>query len=1668
MKLLQEVEASGGVASTEQRQALARWSGWGAAAGVFDRHHKLGKRFLPELEDLLDKREIAAARQSTLNAHYTSPLIAEAIWETATSLGFRGGDVIEPGCGPGVFFAAAPGDRPVRMTGVELDPTTARICSAAHPEHTVVTAAMQSYRGKGFGLAVGNVPFADVTVRDATISGKNAPMALHNYCLAKSLSALAPGGLLIAVTSRYTMDAISPAQRKQLSRWGKFLGAVRLPAETFQSHSGTSVVTDIVAFQRRPEPLDLEGLPAEGWWRTAEHVTEDGTEYRRNRWYDLNPDLVLGTVETGGLYGGDEITLTSDADLTKAIPAALNKLARRVYLPYPTPDVDTVATRTATDAHPRFHPPHWAREGSIFADGSGFVQIREGLPTQYTRRLDPRPKELANASRREKAAELKRRQAAAVTQLRAMCHLRDVARDLIAAEKEHSDTADDLRAELNAAYDTATAAIGGTLIDRDKAGNMRRRLFGGFVDDPDCVFLMGLETEGSDGPEKGPAFSRRITRPVPAPTDVASLRDAVVQSVGRLGRVDIDFMRSVTPDLAWSPDDLIDQGLAYRDPALAGHDTADKRWIAAPLYLSGDVRAKHATAEAAAADPKYQANVAALTEVLPKYVPASEITVNCGTTMLTPAEVSEMILSTLGKVNNLNVSWSESGGWGIRGDAPSAWLRYHTEWGTSEVNAVRVLDAAWSGRQIQVKKPDPNDPEGKKRILDVAATVAAAEKVDKWHSRLVEWMFDDDTDRSAEMARRWNEKYNRFVAPQFPDEWMSNPPGLSEEFQRLGLYKHQSTAAARIALGDDFLLGHCVGAGKTVAMATGVMEMRRLGVRSKPVVVVPNSVVTQFGVEFLRAFPDAAVLTPPKGESPKKADRQAFASKALWGDWDAVIIPHSFFERIPLRPDTVHRHMEGRLQELREDLERENDQRAKEGYRDNKTTSGEQRSKRTIKQIEKQVARAKEHMAALTDAEKDDDVFWEDFGFDYLLVDEAHEFKNLAIKSANREDSFRGVKKAEDLLIKIEVLRRLYPDRGVVTLATGTPVSNKPSELWVMGRFLAPDLLRAAGAYNFDSWAAAYTVKATRLEPAPVGHGFAPRTRVAAYCNVPELRALIDARGDIRTADDLGLARPALKGGTKEERYAKPSPLLNGWMDSLADRAVNSNDDKDAVIALISSARRAALDMSLVGVPVDPDRPSKLFSAASDIADYYHETKDRTYPGSDKKGTLQLVFCDLGTPKPDQPSAYGTLRDALAERGVPTGRVEMIHDYDSAAEKNELFSRCREGDVSVVVGSTQKMGMGVNIQDRLGIVWHLTLPWKPAEIEQREGRIRRPGNLNPEVEVVYYVAEGSSDVMQLCLLENKHRFITQFVEARERVVDACTTDEKSISYQQMMAFATGDSRALDMARLEGEVANLRRSRSSHRTEVRRAEQMNDLLTGRLRRYREADTEHGGYTNVSPEASHLSPGGRPLDRSEAQKQYALGLYDLWRGRYSADRRVVGQVGDVPVWARCGDRAIFLGAGPPGAGATSTIGYSDMFAAHSHAIGDDTYRSIPDLHRRYINLVKRLPAEMAKVRRWIPETEEELERGERTVGRTWPHHERLLELETELETIRNEINENPIERELPDEPINSRLIAEVAAQGGDVMPILHPELYADPAPTVADNEDTRIGRGPYLSL
>lgn len=1653
---------------------------------MFDPNKPLGQKWGQKVKDALGSDEAyAAARRSTINAHYTTPEAAEAIWQLAAKLGAAsGGRALEPGCGPGVFMAAAPREdgRPsVSVTGVELDPVTARLCQAAHPDHEVAAGDLRDFTGGGYDLAVGNVPFGPQKILDRELTaddtapkkGGKSPQArrlsLHNYCLAKSLKELRPGGLLIAITSRYTLDSAGPAQRVELARWGQFLGAVRLPSDAFRRQAGTDVVTDVVVFQRRPEQLPRDHVNTSDPWLSVNKETTSRVEYYLNNWYRQHPEMILGEAEPGGLYAGDQVTFVNNSDqpLTDRLEEAFTSLAARIELPYELPDPETQAGGRAEQLMGGipFKPPSWAREGSIFALGDGrFCQIVEGRLQDFAPATDrPAP----GASRAKGNLDIRKRSAPRV--LAAMCRLRDTARNLIEADRSADhETADRLRRELKTDYnrmrrllDRQEAALTGRaphppaaypgwetplegipLNDYDDQAAARSlRRYGGFTADPDFPLLLALEKPGPSGPEPSPVFVAAAVRAAAADRAAGGLADALAMSMGRYGEVNLPFMRSVT-GFDWADRDLTDAGLAFPDPANAG------AWIDGPRYLSGDIREKLDAAEAAG--PDYTANAAALSEVMPAPVPAEEISVGQGTTLLTAEEVEEFICSTLDTSNrydDLEVSYDRVNGWTIDGPVYGKWG--NLDWGTAERSPCQLLALAWSGKKVLITKPDPDRPPRpsghQPRIPDRVATELALDRIQRWEARLTEWMFLEDPDRAEMFAARWNRRYNRYVEPQYPPEWTRNMPGLARDMEP---WDHQASAAGRIALGESFLLGHAVGAGKTGTIAMACMRMRQLGIRNKPCIVVPNSIVTQFAAEFMRWFPAARLLTPEEGKTPTKAGRSGFAAKSMWGDWDAVIIPQSFFSRLPVHPSVELAHFRRREAEARETLDAYNSENTGPG--DHRTAR--RRAERTVKQIEKQVAKRQAAVEKLRSLAQDDAVFWEDLGVDYLFVDEAHEFKNLDVVSANKDLTSSVSQRAEDLLVKLDQLRAERPGRGVATLATGTPVANKPQEIWVMMRYLMPGELDKLEMPVFDAWARSFTRWESRAEPDPVGGGIKHTSRLSKLVNVPELRAMIDSQGEIRTREQAGLAGPAQV--HRSTVTADPTERHNAYFADLGVRRERRGppheDPNNVEIKLIGQARKIAVDLNLVGL--EDDEASKTAVAAGYAARRYHEWKTLEYPDGRPGGALQLIFCDMGVPGKDR-YLYGKIADLLEEGGVPADRIEAVHDYPNAAAKAELFRRCREGEVSVLIGSTQLMGQGVNVQTRLKAIHHLTLPWKPAEMEQREGRVIRPGNNNNEVHIVTHITEGSADVFQASVLSYKDHFIKQFTAGQDRIIEIGADDEDS--YERLQAVAAGDIRSLELQELQAEKAVLDMQQETHNTKIKRAASNRTRWAQNLK---QLENKKASLARLDPEDNEIRLhenilNGQALgisryilkrtDRDGRPAQPTTDDYLIAAARQHhisprGQEWEIGTLGGAPlvlagvryrqgvgseIVYRLGDRRARL---------ETTVDAKALMQSAAARGNDSNSRHTVKPELRLKNLLASAARELNKVEASIQDRRLRLsETDPARLTEEWPGRPRLVEISQQIHTLESDLEENPIEKNLPPYRIDTEAIEEAYA-------------------------------------
>ena len=1647
--------------------------------GLFEAGSELAERFGPRLAELLDGEEMALASATTPNAHYTSPMVAEAIWRLARKLGFDKGAAIEPGCGPGVFMATAPDG--ARMTGVEKDPTTAAICRAAHPGHTVITADLADVARPGsFELAVGNVPFSGIVKPYDPVISADRGLNLHNYALAKALWTLRPGGLLIAITSTGTLDALNPSQRQRLGELGCFLGAIRLPGSAFERQSGTGVTTDIVVFQRRghdgegaaPSSAEIEADTSRlmvPWRDTVEAVRPGGGPFMKpartaddgakvpaeahwhNRWYADHPDLVLGRWESGGLYAADQLVVRYDGDdLQGDLEAAVDRLAERIELarPLPAPALEPDADDAEVcEPPPGWQRPGWAQEGSIFAwkTQSGtrtkkprfrFARIERGRLVEHAG-----PAESNTGARMELAL---------------VCAVRDAHRDLTASEAANLPDADldRLRQTLAARRRSFVAHTGRPLshykvqapsrADDDAeeplaSGGLRRVYpkLGGFAGwagslaDPDYLRVMALDDYSHESGECAEAdiLSRRVNTPPEAAVEAATLADAVAASMGRRGGLDLEYMAGIT-SFEWSPDDLAEQGVAYLDPFPDGG--GPPRWEAAPRYLSGDVRAKLRLARRAAAEDggeKYAPNAEALAAAVPADIAPSDIALGCGAPWLPAEDVAEFICDTLGIQScDVEVSYSPDCGWaiGFAGTLATQGEAMASVWGTSERPAPKLLQAAWANKKIEITQTSPDGA----REPNHSAIAAARAKVDKWNAELRRWAFDTDPDRCDRLAALYNDTYNCFVAPQYPPEWLGRPAGLIDSFT---LRDHQASAVCRILHEGDVLLAHTVGAGKTAVMATAAMEMRRLGICAKPLIAVPNHLVAQFCREMQTLYPNASILMPDGGATPTgERRRKEFIARAMNGDWDAIVIPLSFFNRLPASPSAVAAFNAQRIEDLEAQLRGDGDGGG--------PAAGAAKARQKV--IEQVLENRRQENRDLAHRQMalwhQQGVAFEELGVDYVMVDEAHCFKNLPLVSQNRDFAQSSPSIwAQAMEVKAFALRarnrELGVNRGALTFATGTPVTNAPWEIYVMQRFLQPGLLRQRRLWSFDSWAAAFAESVLRAEPSPRGADWKVKSRLRAYKNLPELAGLLSLCCDIKTAADLGLDRPAITGGAPETVLVPGSARMVAYQEWLQRRTENlgENPQWDNMLSICNDGRKATLDLRLVGV--DQPSPSKVQACAERVARIRDDHAQRRFldPATGAEhpapGACQIVFCDLGTPGEHKAfTVYDALASELAARGVPRAEIEFVHDHDSPAAKDALFRRCRQGDVSVLVASTAKAGTGVNIQTRLAALHHLDPAWTPANMEQREGRIVRSGNQFDEVQIIRYCQESSFDTFMYSTLDSKAQFIAQFLSGRhhgrtmeyEDSSEAMGTDD----FAAAMAVSSGDPRVVRRAELTHDIRELELLEEAHEIEHWRTSNRLKFWHQSLpaKRAKLEALKPLAVTAQTAESVRVAPGrSLPADSGDSPDEhlrYELeSVYHRWE---DADTRVA-EVAGLEVAARhvVNDemRAVEVRIGPPEAGLGFTIEGRDIAAGRLRPA------------TRVANAVNKIPGTADAAAADIDRITQSIPIAEKQIHQDWPHANELRDKKTELKKVEADLYANPIERD-KDEGFYEALLAQ----------------------------------------
>lgn len=1437
METLRELQREGRPATADEKQVLARWGSWGAQGvwQVFDEDRPQYAADRDRLHQLLSDKEYDAARRTTINAHYTNPAIVREVWTTLENLGFEGGEVLEPGSGSGTFIGMAP--ETAHMTGVELDPTTAAISRAIYPEATVRAESFADtrYPSGHFDATVGNVPFADVTLHDPRYNQQGHSM--HNHFIVKSLEMTRPGGMVAVLTSRYTMDSTNPAARRDMAAMADLVGAVRLPSGAHTRTAGTEAVTDLLILRKREEGAEPTGFV--GWDRVVPvSLTSPAGQEEAilNTYFVEHPENVLGDMSLAvGMHGILSLQVTSPdlENATNDLRAALDRVedtARSLgqrFTPRQEQQARPAAVLPALDGE---------RDGFIVAHEDGtFTHVANGVHEQL---------------------DVKKTQA---DELRALLGLRDQARLLISSEaRELDDTpalttaretlATDWRSyvdnygpinrftltqgtrsvtvkkgssldDLGEDVDTSAleAPVEGQTITVPTTSRRVPPVMHVLNRDPYVSLVRALEVFDPENQTAEPAGLLRERQIVPRQpvrgTD--SPTDALTITLDRVGRVDLEMIGDL---LGTEPERArLQLGDAiYETPPTELNP--EPRWVTRAEYLSGDVRIKLDEARAAAAeDPqRWAANVAALTAVIPEDLGPGDITAKIGAVWI-PAQDHEDFMHQVLEDRWVKVTNIGGANWDVEhGDKWSVAAR--NVWGTERMTAPEMMGKLL--RQEPLTVYDTFERDGKTtRVLNQGETQAAQEKGAALQQRFSEWVWEDPA-RSERLLDDYNRRFNATVLRDYSVEGQHMTfPGLVKNFSPRD---HQRSAVARILNEQSVGLFHQVGAGKTAEMVIGSMELKRLGMVNKPAIVVPNHMLEQFSREWLQLYPQANILAAGSKElaGPKRAD---FVARAATNDWDAVILTRGAFKSLSLSDDRVADYLDRETQVMRNAIEA-----AK--------ASNPEADGRTLKRVEKEIAAREEKLKKLLDNPNPvTGITFEETGIDYLMVDELHDFKNLSVASSIPGAGVSGSARAQDLDMKLDYLRQVHGDR-VITGATATPIANSVTEMYVMQRYLDPEKLQQVGITDFDSWAATFGEVVTGFETNVVGDKVQLRSRFARFQNVPELLTMFHEFGDVKTAEDLNLPVPLLAPREDGERLPQlvtvpQSPELKQYINALSHRVdklqgggVDPRDDN--MLKVSSDGRAAALDMRLVTAPEDYDlltSAGKVEVAAGEIARVWAETADNRYmdPATGEEspipGALQIVFCDLSTPNPDKPwNAYEALRDELYSRGLPQGSVRFMHEANNDAEKARLFAAARSGRVSVLIGSTSRMGVGTNIQDRAVHILHMDAPWRPADVTQRDGRGVRQGNQNPEIRVTQMVTEGSFDTFMWQTLERKSRFIDQIMRGTIQGREMEDIGSDTLNFAEFKAIASGNPLLLEQAEAQETLTRYTRLHNSWR------------------------------------------------------------------------------------------------------------------------------------------------------------------------------------------------------------------------------------------------------------
>ena len=1437
INLLKELELEGAQASPEQQEILSRYVGWGGLADAFDESKDNWKAEFAELYAALSPEEYAAARASTLNAHYTSPTVIRAIYDAVENMGFQTGNILEPSMGVGNFFGMLPESmKSSRLYGVELDSITGRIAKQLYPKADITVAGFETTdRRDFFDLAVGNVPFGQYQVSDRAFD--KLGFSIHNYFFAKALEQVRPGGVVAFVTSRYTMDAKDSAARKYIAQRADFLGAIRLPNNAFKANAGTDVVSDIIFLQKRDRPIEIEpDWVHTGIWRNP-GANADG--FAINRYFIDHPEMVLGRQTSESTqYGRQDFTVApiEGADLAEQLSGAIRNI-RGTYAEAELPDLgedETIVETIPAD-------PNVRNFSYTVVDGE-----------LYYRQNSIMTKPDFNATAKERA--------------KGMVELRDCVQKLISEQMDgfiSDETIRQTQAELNTLYDGFTAKYG--LI------NSRANALA-FAEDSSYYLLCSLEEldEDKNLKRKADMFTRRTIRAHEAVTSVDTASEALALSISEKACVDMEYMAQLTgKDEDALASDL--RGVIFRNPE-------NKRWETADEYLSGNVREKLRIAQSAQNlfEGDYAGNVEALKAAQPKDLDASEIEVRLGATWIDPSYIREFMWETFEtpfyQQRMIDVTYSAfTAEWNIRNKNAVSYsnIAAYMTYGTERANAYKILEDTLNLRDVRIYDTKHDADGRERRVLNSKETTLAQQKQQAIRDAFRDWIWRDP-DRRHTLVARYNELFNS-TRPREYDGSHITFAGMNPEIR---LREHQLNAVAHVLYGGNTLLAHEVGAGKTFEMVAAAMESKRLGLCHKSLFVVPNHLTEQWSGEFLRLYPSANILVATKKDFEPK-NRKKFCARIATGEYDAVIIGHSQFEKIPVSMERQQRLLAEQIFEVEEGLRELKSQRAE---------------RFTIKSLERTKRGLEAKLKKLQDSsQKDDVVTFEQLGVDRLYVDEAHNYKNLFLYTKMRNVaglSATDAQKSSDMLLKCRYIDEITDSRGVV-FATGTPVSNSMTELYTMMRYLQHDAIRGKGLAHFDCWASTFGETQTAIELAPEGTGYRARTRFAKFFNLPELMTLFKEAADIKTSDQLNLPTPT---PIYHNEVAQPTEIQKQMVQELSERAARVHAQlvdpgTDNMLKITSDGRKLGLDQRII----NPDLPDDPNSKVNRCVDNIH----RIWQDGQADRLTQLVFCDLSTPKtgatgakaaktaggnldspelnaverlidkenPDEPgfTVYDDIREKLVARGIPREQIAFIHEANTETRKKELFAKVRSGQVRVLMGSTFKMGAGMNVQDRLVALHDLDCPWRPGDLEQRSGRIIRQGNRNKEVHIYRYVTESTFDAYLWQTVENKQKFISQIMTSKSPVRSCEDVDETALSYAEIKALCAGDKRIKEKMDLDVDVARLKLMKASHQSQQFRLE--DNLLRHFPEQIRQNESFVEGFT---ADMQTLSAHPHPVD------------------------------------------------------------------------------------------------------------------------------------------------------------------------------------------------------------